>query len=258
MKEWHGKLVEIGLESTREGDRISGQIACPPQAIPAPGQYLVGRLVEGGQAAGQFRAVRQLADHPDGGSLAALGTPLFATRTVPGGFEAAPPLPADWLPGSELALRGPVGQGFSLPDRTCRVALAALGETPARLFFLAGQALERACEVTLVTAPGQPGFNGYRLPVAVEISPAETLVDVVAWADFLAVDLPLSGLPGLRQLLKVHSGERLPIPAQVLVTTPMPCAGLADCGVCAVPGHKRRWRLACKDGPVFDLNDLEW
>jgi hypothetical protein len=32
---------------------------------------------------------------------------------------------------------------------------------------------------------------------------------------------------------------------------------MADCGVCGVKG-RRGWRLACKDGPVFDLNDLEW
>jgi hypothetical protein len=35
----------------------------------------------------------------------------------------------------------------------------------------------------------------------------------------------------------------------------MPCAGLADCGVCAVE-LRRGWKLACKDGPVFDLRDI--
>jgi len=37
---------------------------------------------------------------------------------------------------------------------------------------------------------------------------------------------------------------------------PMPCGGLGDCGLCAVD-LKRGWKLACKDGPVFDLNELE-
>jgi NAD(P)H-flavin reductase len=37
----------------------------------------------------------------------------------------------------------------------------------------------------------------------------------------------------------------------------MPCSGLADCGVCAVPA-RRGYKLACKDGPVFDLDELDW
>ena len=43
--------------------------------------------------------------------------------------------------------------------------------------------------------------------------------------------------------------------AQVLVRTPLPCGGIAACGVCAVhlTGSSRDYRLACKDGPVFQL-----
>jgi NAD(P)H-flavin reductase len=40
-----------------------------------------------------------------------------------------------------------------------------------------------------------------------------------------------------------------------LVVAPMPCGGLAECGVCAVT-TRRGWKLACKDGPVFDLGEL--
>jgi len=43
--------------------------------------------------------------------------------------------------------------------------------------------------------------------------------------------------------------------AQVLVVTPMPCGGLAECGVCAFT-TRRGWKMACKDGPVFDLSEL--
>jgi hypothetical protein len=35
----------------------------------------------------------------------------------------------------------------------------------------------------------------------------------------------------------------------------MPCAGLAACGVCAVQ-TRRGWKLACVDGPVFDLKEI--
>jgi hypothetical protein len=43
--------------------------------------------------------------------------------------------------------------------------------------------------------------------------------------------------------------------AQVLIHTPMPCAGLAECGVCAVR-DRHDWKMACKDGPVFIMKDL--
>jgi hypothetical protein len=37
----------------------------------------------------------------------------------------------------------------------------------------------------------------------------------------------------------------------------MPCAGIAECGACAVPGGGwGGWKLACQHGPVFDLNWL--
>jgi hypothetical protein len=35
----------------------------------------------------------------------------------------------------------------------------------------------------------------------------------------------------------------------------MPCGGLAECGVCALPAH-RGWKLLCKDGPVLELGEL--
>ena len=47
----------------------------------------------------------------------------------------------------------------------------------------------------------------------------------------------------------------LAIPAQALVLGPMPCGGLADCGVCAVT-TRSDWKLACKEGPVFDLEEI--
>jgi hypothetical protein len=37
-----------------------------------------------------------------------------------------------------------------------------------------------------------------------------------------------------------------------LITVPMPCGGMGDCGVCNVM-TKKGPRLVCKDGPVFDL-----
>jgi hypothetical protein len=89
----------------------------------------------------------------------------------------------------------------------------------------------------------------------VEAYPASALPELYAWADYLALDLPLHALPDVRQRLGLEAHARPAIPAQALVQAPMPCAGVGACGVCAVP-VKREWKLACKDGPVFSMEEL--
>jgi hypothetical protein len=231
MQVCSGRLTEIWLEN----GHLAGQILCDLQ--PAPGQYLLAQ--------------------PQGGTGDALPANLFSAGETAGGFMAAPPLPAEWGPGKELLLRGPIGKGFSLPEGVRRVCLLALDATPSRLLPLAILALKVQAEATLVCNTSSIDLTAHRLPTALEVDTLEVLQAVLAWADFLAIDLPAARLPQLRQQLGIQAGEHLPCAAQVLVFTPMPCAGVADCGACAVKG-RRGWRLACKDGPVFDLNDLEW
>jgi hypothetical protein len=225
-----GRLTEIWLENNLP----AGQIACPLR--PAPGQYLLAQPLEGG---------------------AALPTVLFSSGEAPDGFAAAPPLPYSWRPGTELLLRGPLGKGFSLPEGVRRVCLLALDAAPSRLLPLAYLAFERRAEAALLCDPRTIDLAAHQLPVCLEIDPLDALPSLLSWADFLAVDLPAAHLPQLRQRLGLKPGERLPCAVQVLVATSMPCGGAADCGVCAVKG-RRGWLLACKDGPVFDLNDLDW
>jgi dihydroorotate dehydrogenase electron transfer subunit len=87
------------------------------------------------------------------------------------------------------------------------------------------------------------------------------LPELLNWADFIAIDLPLATLPDLRSRLGLNAGVdrhlHLHCPAQALVLSPMPCGGLAECGVCAVPSP-RGWKLACDDGPVFNLHEITW
>ena len=159
----------------------------------------------------------------------------------------------EWGPGASLELRGPSGRGLRLPDRALRLALLAVGQTPARLMPFAELALSRSeTSVALFTDAHLPW-----LPAALEVQPQQNIAEALGWADFLAIDIPLTRLADLRRILGLGSGERLPCPGEVLVEAPMPCAGLAECGACAVPG-RGGWKLACKDGPVFDIHDLEW
>jgi hypothetical protein len=228
MRTYPGQVIELQADHL---GRPTVRIACPAAAIPAPGQYLK-------------------AYAPQVGSEV-LPVILFAAETTSGGFRAVPPVPAVWLPGTVLNLCGPLGNGFRFEWNVHRLALAALGDV-SRLACLIPPALEQGMDVTLFT-----DMPALRLPASVEVSPLSALPEALAWADLLALDSPLERLSGLRSILGLNPDQPLPCPAQVLIATAMPCAGLADCGVCAV--HTRRgWKLACQDGPVFSLNDLMW
>jgi len=207
-----------------------GWIECPAPAIPLPGQYLLARDLEDQDAP--------------------LGTPLFPAGFETTGFLAAGPFPTRWAPGTALGLYGPLGHGFNPPRGAHNLALAALGETVARLLPLVSAALDQGAAVALCSDAPLP-----QLPTAVEAYPASALPDLLAWAGYLALDLPAGALPELRQRMGLDAHARPPIPVQALVQAPMPCAGVGACGVCAVRAGKG-WKLACKDGPVFDLEEL--
>jgi hypothetical protein len=221
-----GKIRELRLEP--EG--LGGRIDCPAGLRPAPGQYL-------------------LASRP--GADETVPAALFAGRPEDGGLEVAPPLPAGWALGAELALRGPYGRGFRLPGSARRVALAGLAGGPGRLLPLIAPALAQRAAVALYAGRTPPD-----LPEEVEVLPPDLLPEALAWADYLALDARLEQLPALRARLGLTPAQRPACDIQVLVLAAMPCGGLAECGVCAVP-TRRGWAHACADGPVFDFQDLE-
>lgn len=222
MHTGEGQLLELYYET----ERAAARILCPPRLIPAPGQYLLAH----------------------DGSDAPLAVPVFPAGLAADGFLAAPSLPRAWTPGTQLHLRGPLGRGFSLPLTARRVALLAWDDSPARLLALLPAALKQDAAVTLVcqTAPRD-------LPPEIEVQPLQALAETLAWADFLAVDAGRESLPGLRSKLGERNQPSAEI--QVLVRTQMPCGALAECGVCAVR-IRGGWKMACKDGPVFDWREL--
>ncbi len=232
-----GKISLIQIEP--DGKR-SAQFDCDPKVLPKAGQYL-----------GAYNPNEQ---------ETVLGCSLFPMG-LPSSMEVAPnvssvrlgPIPRTWHPGSTLELRGPLGHGFNLPPAVNSLGLIALGESAGRLLPLIPLALANNVDIAIFSDATLPP-----LPPVVEIRALEDLPEAIAWADFLAIDLPLENIPDLRKTLQLGPHDYLPCPAQVLVTTPMPCAGIAECGVCAVLGRKKGYSLTCKDGPVFNLNQLVW
>jgi hypothetical protein len=128
--------------------------------------------------------------------------------------------------------------------------LVAYDDGPARVRGLIGPALRQKAGVVLLcdSASGD-------LADDVEVQPLSVLGEILAWADYVALDIARENLPGLRERLGSSKPVQAARDTQVLIRTPIPCGGIAECGVCAVT-MKSGWKLACKDGPVVDWNEL--
>jgi hypothetical protein len=224
-----GRVNEIRLGS---GKNVEICVVCPESVVPDAGQYVLAFDL----------------DDPD----AVLSIPLFMSENYYQGFWGTPLFPVNWAPGTKLNLVGPLGHGFNLPRNIHRLGLVALGETVSRLLPLVQLASQTHAGMTLFTDLSLP-----RLTAALEAYPLSSLKDSLDWPDFLALDVPLETLSELRATFGFSNRDVLPCPAQGLVTTPIPCAGMAQCGACAVPA-RRGWKLVCEDGPVFDINTLKW
>lgn len=217
-----GEITEIYLDG-------SARLDCPSNLIPLPGQYLHAH------AAGS--------DFP-------LPVPVYFYDSAPQGFRIAPPYPSSWTIRAKLTLRGPLGRGFSIPATSRKVALIAFDESPARLHGLIPLALKNQLETVLVC-----NLPAGDMPEDVEVQPLQALDEICKWADFIAIDVAREHLDQLKIAVSKQWQLSAVREAQTLIRTPMPCGGLAECGVCAVEIHYD-WQMACKDGPVFTLKDV--
>lgn len=213
-------------ELTLEDGCLYARVSCPENMIPAPGQYLLAS---------------------DGSDLP-LPVPIYYTDSATGGFItlSAP----HWKPGDELYLRGPLGRGFALPATARKVALVAFDDVPARLRGLIAPALKHNASIVLITSS-----SGDALPDDVEVQPLAAMGEILGWADYVALDVSRENLPELKTKLLAPNQLAAVKDAQVLIRTPMPCGGVAECGVCAVM-TRSSWKMACKDGPVFDWKEI--
>lgn len=223
----HTKLIEI----TQVGPDRAGIIDIPERYWPEPGQYLPCQRVD---------------EHSD-----PLPTYLFRFIDEEGVLNLSP-IPVVWQPGDHLWVSTAQGHGFSLPGDARRLALLPYKVSPTRLMTLIRQALTQNASISLFyeTFP-HPDIMDC-LQSAVEVNPLSALLDNLDWPDYLAVDLAQEDL---REFSGLFRQIPMNLNGQVLVRIPMPCHGIGECGVCAVL-TKHGWKLACKDGPVFPLEEL--
>lgn len=220
-------LIEVMLDESGEA---GGILAFPEMPVFAPGQYFLGCQ------SGEIEPIAR----------------TFFPAARPGRRVWIPsPLPVAWQIGARLSVSGPFGNGFHLPPVARKVALASFDGSSGRLQGLLQNALEQHADVTLYLDQ-MPSD----LPAVVEVQPFRQVRDALDWAEYIALDIPFCNLGSLRDLLRINPGSRFPCPVEVLVHGSFPCGGTAECGVCAVK-TRRGYKLACKDGPVFKLEDLE-
>jgi NAD(P)H-flavin reductase len=229
----------IQVIQTDPGGVLAARFDCAIKLNPVPGKYLLA--------------------HNPAESEASIGVALFPVGLTGTWDEpdqvSLGPIPASWRPGTGIDLFGPLGHGFQLPKNLSRLGLAGFGGSIIRLLPLVTPAVEMNADVVIFASERHYPDS---LPVSVEVQPLSALSENLSWASYMAFDIPIQALPSLRESLGLGPHDHIPCPVGALIEVPMPCGAVADCGACAVPARRGGYRLACKDGPVFDLKELEW
>ncbi len=166
--------------------------------------------------------------------------------------------PADLRVGDRVDVLGAVGRGFQVEDASRNILLVAAGSSDpdlGPLLPLVDRALTAGRSVTLAYAAStaDQAYPLSALPPAIEVMRAnethliDLLSDAITWADQIFISGPIDfTAPLANRILAI----RFPVPrgfAQVLHRVDLAC-GVGACGAC--------WngtKLACVDGPVFEL-----
>jgi dihydroorotate dehydrogenase electron transfer subunit len=170
--------------------------------------------------------------------------------------------------GETVHLFGPLGNGFTIEPAAKSLLLMAGGLGIAPLYFLADYAQNKGYKVRLLY--GTANANRYPekdMPRGVEVISATE--DGAVGKKGLVTDLLSDLADGADQIfacgqmtmyrdmaLKKNELKIDRKPVQVSLEVRMGC-GLGVCYGCTVK-TKAGPRQACKDGPVFDLNDVLW
>jgi len=228
-------------------------LKCPELAPEAkPGQFVM--VSCGGE---ECPLPRPLSIHQTSGENLAL---LYAILAEGRGTK--------WLSerrnGKEITLTGMLGNGFSIPEEPANLLLVAGGNGIAPLYFLAQKAIKAGHSITLLY--GTADRNRKPIPPHIKtISATEdgsvghrgTVTDLIPkhidWAEQVFACGPVA----MYRELHAHRKELLQDkPVQLSLEVRMGC-GLGVCFGCTVK-TKTGLKQVCKDGPVFNLDDILW
>jgi dihydroorotate dehydrogenase electron transfer subunit len=175
--------------------------------------------------------------------------------------------------GQQLAMLGPLGKGFTLPESGMVPVLVGGGSGFPPLHFLAQRTRRRAhffigsrnkeClppagiirsfrEVTervhIATEDGSSGLKGLSTDI---LNRFLTNVERKSRLAIFACG-PHAMLAAVGRIAEEHS-----IPCSVSMEERMAC-GLGVCMGCSIPQKTGEYKRACKEGPVFDARDVDW
>lgn len=187
----------------------------------------------------------------------ALPVTAYPASLFHNGLLSLDKIPSHWSPGDHVHIAGPMGCGFSLPGNSQFIVLIAPDGEFERILPLAQLALKQNASVSLISGSmyDRETFLS-TLPEVLEVHDMSNIPKALHWADFLAIDLKFEDINELESLLGVSHQDFMPVKqGQVLIRGKMPCAGKAQCGICAIK-TRSGWKFVCEDGPVFPLEEL--
>lgn len=174
--------------------------------------------------------------------------------------------------GEEIDLIGPLGNGFDIAVSTRAAILVAGGVGIASLVALAeklsrtgrkvsvvigakkkshilceGELKVLGCTVKVATEDGSKGYKGLV---------TDMLRDMLAASYALRVTIYTCGPAGMLKAVSKIAREKR-IPCQVSLEEHMAC-GVGVCLGCPVQVKGGEYKMVCKDGPVFNAEEIAW
>lgn len=172
--------------------------------------------------------------------------------------------------GDEIDVLGPLGNGFTIQASSRNLLLAAGGIGIAPLIFLA-QHVSSQHSVTLVHGASTAAqLYEQCVPPEVRFIPmtedgsagkkgivTDILPDFLGWADQIYACGPVDMYKAMAEMSLRNAGSKLKMrKCQVSLEMRMGC-GIGACYGCTI-NTKRGLKQVCRDGPVFELDDILW
>jgi dihydroorotate dehydrogenase electron transfer subunit len=169
--------------------------------------------------------------------------------------------------GDSIDLLGPLGNSFYIAPASLNLLLVAGGIGIAPLHFLCQQGLYQGCSVRLLLGASTANqlYSKHLLPPEAELTVTtedgsvgkkgmitDLLTDFAIWADQIFACGPVS----MYHTIAIQKQELIKKPVQISLEVRMGC-GLGVCYGCTVK-TKNGLKQVCKDGPIFDLDDILW